>query len=89
MTAQETSLLVGAVVGLFGAIQAWLINRAVVHGNQLNGVMTGRIQTGAQTAIAADHVARGVLPTVVPMPVDPTKAARIAALQTELAQLQA
>ena len=84
MTAQETAAIVGALVGLFGAIQAWLINRAVVHGNQINGVMTGRITAGANTAIAADHAARLQAPTP-----DPTKAAKIAALQAELAALQA
>lgn len=85
MTAQETAAIVGALVGLFGAIQAWLINRAVVHGNQLDGVMSGRITAGANTAIAADHAARGQAAT----PTDPAKAAKIAALEAELTALRA
>lgn len=82
MTSQEIAALVGALVGLITALQVWLVNRTVVHGNQLNGVLTGRITAGANAAIAADQAAR-----VQPVP-DPTKAARIAALQAELASLQ-
>ena len=83
MTSQEIAELVGALVGLMTALQVWLVNRAVVHGNQLNGVLTGRITAGANAAIAADQAAH-------PLPAaDPAKAARIAALQAELAQLQA
>ena len=90
MTQAEINLLtpaiVGVVIGLLTALQAWLVNKARVHTNQLDGVLTGRIQTGAQVAIAADHVARGNAPTVT---VDPVAVARIAALQAELADLQA
>jgi len=82
MTSQEIAALVGALVGLITALQVWLVNRTVVNGNQLNGVLTGRITAGANAAIAADQAAR-----VQPVP-DPTKAARIAALQAELASLQ-
>ena len=86
MTQTEIAGVVGAVIGLIGALQAWLVNRAVVHGNQLNGVLTGRITAGANSAIAADHTARGQVATPA---TDPVATARIAALQAELAQLQA
>ena len=86
MTSQEIAALVGALVGLMTALQVWLVNRTVVHGNQLNGVLTGRITAGANSAIAADHTARGQAVTPV---TDPVAAAGIAALQAELAQLQA
>ena len=86
MTQTEIAALVSAVIALLAALQAWLVNKAIVHTNQLDGVLTGRIQTGAQAAIAADHTARGNTPTVI---TDPVAAARIAALQAELAQLQA
>ena len=86
MTSQEIAALVGALVGLMTALQVWLVNRAVVHGNQLNGVLTGRITAGANSAIAADHTARGQLATPA---TDPVASARIAALQAEIASLQA
>ena len=86
MTQTEIAATVSAVIALMAALQAWLVNKAIVHTSQLDGVMTGRIQTGAAVAIAADHTARGNTPTTV---TDPVAAARIAALQAELAQLQA
>jgi len=86
MTQTEIAALVSAVIALLAALQAWLVTKALVHTNQLDGVMTGRIQTGAAVAIAADHTARGQVVTPV---TDPVVAARIAALQAELAQLQA
>lgn len=86
MTQTEVAALVSAVIALMAALQAWLVNKAIVHTTQLDGVLTGRIQTGAAFAIAADHTARGNLPTPI---VDPVAAARIAALQFELAELQA
>jgi hypothetical protein len=79
MTPQETGLLIGAIIGLIGALQAWLVSRTVQHEKQINGVMSGRITTGANAAIAADHVVN---------PPPDLKAARIAALKVELAALE-
>lgn len=64
---------------------------ATKHETQLDGLLTGRIAAGAAAVIAVHEaqlpgpVSSGVTPA------DPAavKAARIAALQTELAQLQA
>jgi hypothetical protein len=64
MTPTEVGLLVGALLGLLGALQAWLVSRTLTHGNQLNGLMTPRIAKGAATVVAADHVARGDPPTL-------------------------
>src|ERR1039458_3711267 len=55
MTVQETAALVGALVGLFGAIQAWLVGRSINHGNQLNGLMAPRIAAGAAAVVVADQ----------------------------------
>ena len=55
MTAQETSLVVGALVGLMGAIQLWLIGRSVKHDNRINGLMANRITTGAEKVVADYH----------------------------------
>lgn len=63
MTAQETALLIGALVGLFGAIQAYLVANSVDHSRKLDGLMAPRIQAGAETAIALDHGARNEPPT--------------------------
>ena len=59
MTSTETGLLVGALVGLLGALQAWLVSRTLTHGSQLNGLMTPRIAKTAAAVVAADHLARG------------------------------
>lgn len=71
MTAQETAILIGALVGLFTAFQAWLAAQTVTlkdaskeHSAQLNGLMAPRIQVGAETAIALDHQARSEPPTL-------------------------
>ena len=85
MTPQETGLLVGALIGVLGAIQAWLVSRTVTHGKQLNGLMTPRIAHGAAKVVAADHVARGDTPTVNTAA---TRSAHIAALKSELATLE-
>jgi len=72
MTAQETAILIGALVGLFTAFQAWLAAQTVAlkdaskeHSAQLNGLMAPRIQAGAETAIALDHSIRSEAPSPV------------------------
>jgi len=40
LTAQETALLVGAIVGLMAAVQAWLATQAVAHGKKLDDLST-------------------------------------------------
>lgn len=84
MNAQETGLFVGALVGLLGALQAWLVSRTVTHDKQLNGMMTPRIAAGASNVVAADHAARGDTATVDTVA---SRAEHIAALQAELAFL--
>ena len=59
MTSTETGLLVGALVGLLGALQAWLVSRTLTHDSQLNGLMTPRIAKTAAAVVAADRLARG------------------------------
>ena len=86
MTVQETAALVGALVGLFGAIQAWLVGRSINHGNQLNGLMAPRIAAGAAAVVVADQAAQAALPAAASAD---AKAAHIAALQAELGSLQA
>lgn len=93
MTAQETAVLIGAIVGLFTALQAWLTSQAVTHGttikehaDKLDGLMDTRITVAAESAIAADHAARAEPPLAPP---DPVKAARLATLRAELASLEA
>jgi hypothetical protein len=86
MTAEQTALLVGALVGLFGAIQAWLVSRTLQHGNSLNGDMDRRIQQGAKAAVANDHALRGEQPSPA---TNAATAARIAALRSELETLEA
>jgi hypothetical protein len=86
MTSQETSLLIGAIIGLMGAVQAWLVSRSVTHGKQLNGLMTPRITEGAEKAIAQDHVDRSEAASPVS---DALIQARRAALTAELAALDA
>lgn len=85
MSTTEVSVLVGALVGLMGALQAWLVNKALVHSDQLNGVMSGRIRAGANDAIAADKAASfpsGVVPVVI------SKAEKIAELQGQIDALR-
>lgn len=84
MTANETQMLVGAVVAVLTALQVWLVNRAVVHGQALDGVMTGRIAVGAAAVVKADQAAQAAIAAPA---VDPVKSARIAALRMELAGL--
>ena len=80
MTAQETALLVGALVGLFGGIQAWLVGKSVQHSNQLNGLMAPAIAKGAaEVVIAAQQLVNPTTPS--------DTAARVIALRKELARL--
>lgn len=90
MTAQETSLLIGALIALMGALQGWLVVKARDHDNKLDGLLDPRIASTASQAIVLDHAARAEVPTpvtVVAVPADPVKASRIAALHAELAEL--
>ena len=50
-------MLVGALVALMGAAQAWLAVRSVQHSSQMNGAMETRITAGAEKAIASYHAA--------------------------------
>lgn len=84
MTPTEVGLLVGAVVGLFGALQAWLVSKTVSHESQLNGLMTDRIAVGANTAIVADHAVRAEAATAL---MDPATMARISLLKAEMSKL--
>jgi membrane associated rhomboid family serine protease len=84
MTAQETSVLVGALIGLMGALQAWLAYRSVAHDKALNGLMAPRIAQGAAAVVVAKQAQQAAQPAA------DTAAAReahIAALQAELAAL--
>jgi hypothetical protein len=83
MTAQETAVLVGALVGLFGAIQAWLVGKSVQHSNQLNGLMAPAIAQGAAAVVIAAQQA--AVPIDQTTPKDP--AARVIELRKELARL--
>jgi hypothetical protein len=85
MTAQETSLLIGAIVGLMGALQAWLTVRSVAHGKQLNGLMAPRIAKGAAEMVLADRAEQQAHPT---LDTAAAKAAHVAALRAELAHLE-
>ena len=85
MTAEQTALVVGALVGLMGALQAWLTYRTVQHGNQLNGLMAPRIARGAAAVVVADHAAQAAQPAIDSAA---AKAAHIAALQAELDALK-
>lgn len=60
MTDTEIALLVGAVIGLIGALQGWLVSKTIKHGQALNGDMDQRIKTGATSAIVAYHEARAL-----------------------------
>ena len=84
MTAQETSVLVGALVGLMGALQAWLAYRSVQHGNQLNGLMAPRIAQGAAAVVVAEHAQQAAQPAI---DTATAREAHIAALKAELAAL--
>ena len=84
MTPQETQVLIGALVGLFGALQAWLSYRSVDHGHQLNGLMAPRVARIAAAVVVADKAATDAQPAV---DVAAARAAHIAALQAELAAL--
>lgn len=86
MNEQLTQMLVGAVIATLIALQGWLVNRAVVHGQAIDGVMSGRIAVGATAVVKADKAAQEALTAVVP---DPAKVARRAALIAELATLDA
>ena len=85
MNAQETQLLVGALVGLFGALQAWLTYRSVDHGKQLDGLMAPRIASGAAAVVVAEKAAASTQPAA---DTAAAKAAHIAALQAELDALK-
>lgn len=84
MTDQEVYLLVGALVGLLGAVQAWLVAKTHEHSQALNGALDERMHTAAKQAIANDHVVRQEPPSPA---TNAATAARIAALREELAQL--
>lgn len=86
MTTQETSILVGALVGLFGAVQAWLVGKSLHHGNQLNGLMAPAIASGAAAVVVAHHLAEQALPAAMTAE---AKTAYITALQAELKTLDA
>lgn len=85
MTADQTAALVGAIIGVLVALQAWLVSRTVQHGNLLNGDMDRRIAAGAKAAVANDHAVRGEAPSPA---TNAATAARIAALREELATLE-
>lgn len=84
MTDIEIATLVGAFVGLIGALQAWLVGRTIQHGQALNGDMDSRIKSGATSAIAAYHDTRALPP---PAMSEADKLARVKALRDELAGL--
>jgi hypothetical protein len=84
MTASETQVLIGALVGLFGALQAWLSYKAVNHDQKLDGLMAPRIAAGAAAVVAADKATQAAQPAVDTVA---ARAAHIAALQAELAAL--
>jgi len=84
MTDQETYLLIGALVGLLGAIQAWIVSKTVQHGRALNGEMDDRIHLLAKAAVANDHAVRGETPSPA---TNAATQARIAALRAELETL--
>ena len=84
MTTQETQVLIGALVGLFGALQAWLSYKAVNHDQKLDGLMAPRIAAGAAAVVQADKVAVAAQPAV---DTATARAAHVAALQAELAAL--
>jgi hypothetical protein len=86
MTAQETQVLIGALVGLFGALQAWLSYKAVNHDQKLDGLMAPRIAAGAAAVVQADKVAVAAQPAA---DTATARAAHVAALQAELAALAA
>lgn len=85
MTPAEVAILVGALAGLIGALQGWLISRSNQHEALLNGAGSPRITEIANDAIAASrHV------TLEPAPapaLTPAQAARRAALVAELQTL--
>jgi len=84
MTAQETSVLIGAIVGLFGALQAWLSYKAINHDQKLDGLMAPRIAAGAAAVVVADQAAQAAQPAVDSAA---ARVAHVAALQAELALL--
>ncbi len=85
MTPQETSLLVGAIIGLIGAVQAWLVARTVQHGKQLNGELDTRMAKTAKSIVANDHTLRSEPPSPA---ANPATMARIGELEAELATLR-
>jgi len=85
MTTQETTALVAALVGLFGALQAWLTYKAVNHDQKLDGLMAPRIAAGAAAVQAATTAAAAAQPALDSAA---ARAAHAAALRTELAALE-
>lgn len=84
MTPNETGMLVGAIVGLFGALQAWLSYKAVNHDRKLDGLMAPRIAAGAAAVVVADKAAQAAMPAAASAD---ARAAHITALRAELAAL--
>src|ERR1035437_11194775 len=85
MTASETQVLIGALVGLFGALQAWLSYKAVNHDQKLDGLMGPRIAAGAAAVVVADQQAQAALPAAASAD---ARSAHIVALEAELVSLK-
>ena len=87
MNAPETQALIGALVGLFTALQVWLTYHSVEHAHQLNGLMAPAIATGAAAVVIAAQQASQITPTLVSPPIVVDTAAQVIALRKELARL--
>jgi hypothetical protein len=85
MTPLEISMVVGVLVGVFAALQGWIVSKTVSHSQQLNGLMAPRIAEGAAAVAVVDHAMRGEEATKT---TNPKAAAQLADLKERLAALE-